>query len=233
LDPDSLFVAADLGLLILRIEDLASMERVAGASPGELKPLAEAYLGSAGQSGEQELRDFLGRWARRAQIRPTFAAFYADLEIVLESGDGWEDRLRDAVGLIDFDPGRRGDPIDVLIFRYPIKEVPRLRSLEARRRPLAAPAVLDGRFSVAFCPSPRGFACGHVVDLSGGASDPRREVVHPTLHWEPRHLWRMGSIRTPANHGQLPMARALHVIALRELSGRADYAVATDGKEPD
>jgi hypothetical protein len=108
-----------------------------------------------------------------------------------------------------------------------------LRSLEARQRPLAAPAVLDGRFSVAFCPSPRDFACGHVVDLSGEVSKPRREVVHPTLHLQPRHLWRMGSIRTPANHGQLPMARALHLIALRELSGRADYAVATDGKEPD
>ena len=121
LDPDSLFVAADPGLLMLRIEDLPGMERVAGASPGELKPLAAAYLGSAGQSGEQELRDFLGRWAKQAQLRPTFAAFYADLETVLESGDGWEDRLRDAVGLIDFDPGRRGDPIDVLIFRYPNK----------------------------------------------------------------------------------------------------------------
>lgn len=233
LDPDSLFVAADLSLLILRVEDLAAMERSAGASPGELKRLAEAYLGSAGQSGEHELRDFLGRWARRAQIRPTFAAFYADLEIVLESGHGWEDRLRDAVGLIHLDPGRRGEPIDVLIFRYPIREVPKLRRLEARQRPLAAPTVLDGRFSVAFCPSPRDSACGHVVDLSGGTSEPRREVVHPTLDWEPGHLWRMGSIRTPVNHGQLPMARALHLIALRELSGRADYAMATDGKEPD
>jgi len=232
LGPDSLFVASDLDHLVLRVEDLVSLETVAGASPGELKRLAEAYLSSERRSGEQELRDFLGRWTRRAQVRPMFAAFSADLEAVSNGEFGWEDRLRDALGLIHLDPGVRGEPIDVLVFRYPIRAAPRLRGLDQSQRPLAAPTVLDGRFSVAFCPSPRDSACGHVVDLSGGDSAPRREVVHPTLHFEPRHLWRMGSIRTPVNTEHLPMARALHLIALRDLSGRPDYAIALDGTEP-
>jgi hypothetical protein len=231
LDPNALFVAADLGLPLLRIEELESMETVAGAARGELKPMVEAYLSSGGRSGEPELRDFFTRWSRRAQIRPSFAAFHADLEDLFETGQGWEDRLRDALGLIHFDPGQRGNAIDVLVFCYDVREVPRLRRLEVNQRPLAVPTVLDSRFSVAFCPSPRDTAYGHVVDLSGNVSEPRREVVHPTMPLRPGNLWRMGSIRKTVDGGLLPVARQLHLMALRSLSGRDDYAMTTDTKE--
>lgn len=231
LDGSSLFVNQDLGLDLIRLATVDRIARVARISASDLKSAAQAYLSNPGDRDlRQALDDLLEGWAIRADNGPTFAAFYQDVEEVLKAGDGWEDVLRDALGLLHLSPADRTCPgIDILVFRYLVKDVPKLRPLSDRQRPLAAPTVLDGGFSPAFCPSPRGSATGHVVDLRGGPPSPRREVVHPVIAWRARHLALAGTIRRPVDTAILRDARALHLLSIRDLSGRADYAADTDG----
>ncbi len=142
---------------------------------------------------------------------------------------GWADRLRDRVGLAHLDPGARGAPIDVLILRYRVGDLARIQELSATGRALVPPTVLDGHFSDAFCPAPTGETTGHTVDLGGDCDAPRREVLHPALAFGARHLWRVGTIQTAFDRGNLETLRGLHLVWLRRETGRADYAADTDG----
>jgi hypothetical protein len=69
---------------------------------------------------------------------------------------------------------------------------------------------------------------GAAVDLAGDADPPRREVLHPGIAFEPKHVFRVGTIRNPVSLGELPMVRGLHLVAVRTWSGRAEYAAGTD-----
>ena len=95
-------------------------------------------------------------------------------------------------------------------------------------RPLLPPTVLDGRFSEAFCPSPRGGLCGHVLNLNPQRGVMRREVLHPRPCYRAAHLWRVGTVRKAVDRAKLPEARALHLLQLRDETGRNDYAEGTD-----
>lgn len=106
--------------------------------------------------------------------------------------------------------------------------VPRLRGLERDRRPLLPPTVLDNTPSPAFLPAPRGSLCGHVVDLAARAGNLRREVLHPGVPFEAKHLWRVGTITRPAGLANLATARGLHLLMVRDVSRRRDYAMGTD-----
>jgi hypothetical protein len=175
-----------------------------------------------------EWRDLLAERNRQVQIRPTFAALYEDMEDLLDQPD-WENRLRNAMGLLHMDPAERGGaPIRILVFRYPISAVPKLTSMSANRRPLGAPTVLDMTFSAAFCPTPAGTDTGFVIDLTGEAPGTRREVIHPTTPYKASHLWRTGSISSAVNLDDVPVARWLHINAIRTASARPDFADRTD-----
>jgi hypothetical protein len=78
-------------------------------------------------------------------------------------------------------------------------------------------------------PAPRGGLTGHTLDLSGNSETPRREVLHPTLAFRAEHLWRAGAISAPFVASSLDTLRGLHLLWLREQTGRDDYAADTDG----
>jgi len=230
IDPSSPFLASDRRLDLIRVERLSAIADFAIVPEDRLREAAIEYIGSRGSRGGVELNDLLGRWRKRADIRPTFSASYTDLRDIMELPSGWEDALRDALGLMRLNPADllADDGIEILVFRYRVGAVPTLSSLHDGTWPLIPPTVLDGRPAAAFCPSPRGLATGHVVDLSGASDPPRREVVHPTVPLEARFLWRMGTIRKPLDFNSLATARALHILSIRKPSGRADYAADTD-----
>jgi len=144
---------------------------------------------------------------------------------------GWADTLRDRLGLAHYCPDRRGVPeIDVAVFRYQVKMLPRIRKTGGGlRRPVVTPTVLDGTFSEAFCPSPRGSTTGHVVNLDPQAGILRREALHPRFKLQVPHLWRLGTIQRKVDRTRLGEARALHLLRVRDETGRDDYAEGTDG----
>lgn len=233
IDPEAPFLPTDSRTHLIRVERLRFVADFAAVDPGELRRIAEAVLRHDADSVRQ-LNDLLGAWERVIEARPVFAAFWDDLvELFGETPEddpaGWEDALRDSLGLLHYDPGARGNAIDVLVFKYPVSVVPKLKSLDRDRRPLVPPTVLDNNPSSAFVPAPRGSLTGHVIDLSAQAASLRHEVLHPGAPFEAKHLWRVGTIRQPVDSANLPLARGLHLLMVREASGRKDYALGTDG----
>lgn len=235
IDPASPFLVSDMRRSLVRIERLRFIADRAGVPPDVLKSWATEALHSKSPDSIRLLNQALDTWARSIDARPMYAAFLDDLEAVIgverEGPPGWADALRDALGLLHLDPGDRrvGGAIDILVFRYPVKDVPRLSGGNREERPLLSPTVLDNWTSPAFLPAPRGSLTGHVVDLSGAAPSPRREVLHPGVPFQAKHLWRVGTISRPVDRGSLSVARGLHLALVRQLSGRDDYARGTDG----
>lgn len=233
IDPAAPFLPTDSRSHLIRVERLRFVAEFAGVDPGELRGAAEGALQHDSDS-IRRLNDSLGAWERAVEARPVFAAFWDDVadlfgDTPANDPPGWEDELRDSLGLSHYDPRARGGPIEVLIFKYPVSVVPRLKGLERERRPLVPPTVLDNTPSPAFLPAPRRSPAGHVVDLAAKTKELRREVLHPGVPFEAKHLWRVGTIRQPVDPAILPLARGLHLLLVRDASGRKDYALGTDG----
>ena len=221
------FFEYDGALHLIRIEDVASFALLIKKSPSEVLAAARDWLSAPASAGAEAWRDYVADRNARSTIRPTFAALLEEIEGVFEQTD-WPDRVRDLLGLLHFNPGTVGRNIDILVFRYPVNSVTKLQGAPANERPLAPPTVLDMRFSAAFCPGPKGFDTGFVIDLSGGGASPRREVVHPTSPYEPSHLWKTGTITKSVPLGDVPVARGLHLLALQRETGRTDFGQKTD-----
>lgn len=232
--PDSPFARADTSLHLLRTEEVSFVSRLSGVPTVRLRDLARdvAHQGTAA-AGFAELDAALRSWTRRIELRPVFAAFWEDLSDLFgdapgEDARGWANGIRDRCGLAHLDPGQRGGPIDVLVFRYRIGSLARIVELGPDVRALVPPTVLDGAFSDAFCPAPRGAVTGHTLDLSGAGTGPRREVLHPAFGFGAAHLWRVGSIDAPFDPAVLGTLRGLHLLWLRGQSSNPAYAVDTD-----
>ena len=161
--------------------------------------------------------------------RPVFAAFYEDfLEELRDPADtSWPNRLRDRLGLYHLNQWATPFPCRVFLFHYRVREIPWRRG-DSARRPIAIPTVLDHRLAQAFCPAPKELQRGQVVNLQDNSlSEPAREVLHLFMPLEPQHLFRVGTVTTPVPYDLGP-ARRDHLLWLRLLSMREDYAKLTD-----
>jgi len=221
------FFEYDGSLHLIRIEDVGSFARLIRKSPADVMAAATQWLSAPHSPDAEVWRDFVADRNSLSAIRPMFAALLEDVEKVFDA-PGWPDKIRDVLGLLHLNPGATGGNIDILVFRYPVNSVIKLRGTLPDDRPLAPPTVLDMPFSTAFCPGPKGLNCGFVIDLSCGGNSPRREVIHPTSPYEAAHLWKMGTITKSVLLTDVPMARALHQAALRDETGRTDFARKTD-----
>ena len=225
----SRFGQAHGGLALLRVEQARHVAKFANISEGELSRLATAVLrGAASDSTEWEQLDaLLSLWQRVSDARPVYAGFLEYFADCFGSTPGkdrpdWADELRDLLGLYHMGAGT-----SIIVFRYQVQDIPKPRG-RPDQRALAAPSVLDGDHSEAFCPSPANLNCGHAVDLRArGHSKPAGEVLHPWIRFEPRHVFRLGTIRAPLPTS-IDDARGFHLLAVRELAARADYASVTD-----
>lgn len=239
IDPVSPFLRADSRLDLIRVEQIGFIAEKSGESPDRIKVLAQEVVAS-NRDGNHDayhgLADVLDEWARQADSRPVFAGFWECVYDLFgqtpdEDAPDWADDLRDRIGLLHLNPGLRAQvSIDVLVFRYQVATVPKLRLPKPHRdsRPLVPPTVIDGPHSAAFCPAPRGELTGYTIDLGQDTPPLRQEVLHPSLAFRPLHVWRVGEIRRSIDEGKLPEARAWHLEVVRDHAGREDYALGTD-----
>lgn len=236
LDGSPQFLASDRGIHLVRVEQLEFIADYGEEDAGRVKVWAEELVRSRDGLASRELDRVLATWAKRIEVRPVFAGYLRDVEDLFRDRPeadppGWADSLRDCPGLAHLDPGEQHRKFDVLVFRYPVSDLPTLAGAPQESSLLVPPTVLDMRHSRAFLPAPRGCLTGHVVDLAGngGGSEPRREVLHPAVAFKAKHLWRLGTIERPVDWNLLPVARALHIDLVRRASSRLDYAEDTDG----
>ncbi len=231
----SAFRDASPTLDLLRVETVTFVAKTSGREPSAVLDLARKALASPASDGARAGFDaLLEVWSRALDTRPVFAAFWEDLADLFgarpaDDAPDWADRLRDRLGLLHHDPADKRAPIDVLVFRYGVDALPPLSAGHGGGRVLLPPTVLDGRHSAAFCPAPRESATGHTLDLAAARARPCRELLHPCTRFRARHLLRVGTIREPATRDHLRAARGLHLLAVRELARRPDYAAGTDG----
>lgn len=226
------FQGTDLDTDFIRVMAVSDIAWMSDHLEDEVYALGEQVAGdpdprSAARADLETIFEaaFLGP---KCDHRPVFAAFYEDfLDALRDPSDlAWPDALRDRLGLYHLNQWSSRFPQRVFLFRYPVREIPR-RTGEADRRPIALPAVLDHRLSEAFCPAPHDLRSGQLVNLGKGADQPAREVLHLFMPLKTRHLFRVGRLTTPVPD-YLGPARRDHILWLRLLSDREDYARTTD-----
>lgn len=234
IDPDSPFQYSDDNLDLVRLVELDFVASRAGESPSDVKNLAMSVVASSDPRlvERQALSDVLDEWLLSSDHRPVYGAFWEDVFDLFgdtQAGDSpdWANSLRDRLGLAHIQPRTGVRALDVLVFRYPIRSVPRLQNAAADQRPLVPPTVLDGNHSPAFCPSPVGQQTGRSVDLSQ-QKPICREILHPALDFRVEHLWRVGQVTKTVDMQQLIDGRRWHLAFLRELPECADFAASTD-----
>lgn len=225
------YAAVDERLDLIRVVDLSFLASKASYPAAQVRALAERVTGSTASSADRdELDVVLATWTKAIDLRPVFAGFWEDLRDIFGADStsdppSWADALRDRLGLVHYDAALSA--IDILVFRYPVRLVPKLHG--SGLRPIVPPTVLDGSHSDAFCPAPKGTP-GHTVDLNAVTElRARREVVHPAVALCAEHVFRAGTIRRTTDRDVLPLARHAHLTQVRDASGRVDYAAATDG----
>jgi hypothetical protein len=223
----STFGNTDAAYDLIRIVHAERMARYS-PRPHAFVGLVENYLASRDVAARNEISSAISFWLESRDLRPVFSAFWYGVRDLLDGGPtDWADQLRDRLGLIRFNPvgGRK---IPVLIFRYPVRLVPKITGGRTDARALAVPTVLDGDWSEAFCPVPSGTAVGFAVDLSAGLDHRAQEVVHPHIHFGIDHLYKVGYISRRVSD-DLTEARRAHLLWVQDASGRSDYARLTDG----
>ncbi|MCY2990160.1 MAG: hypothetical protein NTY19_20140 [Planctomycetota bacterium] len=230
----STFSDTDFDTYLIRMVAAADLAWLSGANEDRIFEFGQQLL--ADPRPDNPARDELSRilddayFDPRCDHRPLFAAFYEDfLDDLRGPADAsWPNRIRDRLGLYHYNQWQSSWPRRVLLFRYPVRDIPR-RSRESDRRPIAVPTVADQRFSEAFCPAPREVARGRTVNLEINTSrEPAREVLHPFMPMQVEYLFRVGRVTQPVPEDLAP-ARRDHLIWLRLLAERDGYAADTDG----
>lgn len=168
---DSGYQSSDTTLDLIRLVCLSFIAEGSGEKLADLRQWAASVVASPADrdtDASRQLDAALQVWNESIDSRPTFAAFWEAIRELWEPTDqpDWADQLRDWLGLAHLSPDLRGlREIDVIAFRYPVSAVPKLigTATPGASRPLVTPTVLDGLFSHAFCPSPKGQRTGHTV----------------------------------------------------------------------
>lgn len=223
------FGQANAKLWLLRVEQTRHLACMAGLPEVELVRLAAA-ISKGAQEGSDEwgkMQTALERWQKLLDARPVYAGFFEYFAGFLGAAPAqdkpdWADELRDLLGLYSFAPGT-----SIVVFRYLVEEIPKPKG-RPDMRSLTAPTVLDQEHCEAFCPAPSNTDFGHTVDLQGrGRATPAGEILHPWIQFMTRHVFRVGTIRRPLPTN-LDDARGTHLLAVRDLAKRPDYAAKTD-----
>jgi tetratricopeptide (TPR) repeat protein len=208
------FGLVDEALLLIRVEDATRIARRSGERTEQIVEWATGVeQNSITPEAQRDFTAALDIWQESLDLRPMYASFWEDLKDVFPSGYHWPDALRDRLGLYHYDPNAAGGPIPMVVFRYPVRIVPRRRG-EVSVRAIVRPVVLDGRFAEAFCPAPGGSLDGCAVDLSARLEQPWREVVHATARLQAEHVFHVGEVKAMVPD-DLTEARMAHLTWLR------------------
>jgi hypothetical protein len=211
---------------LVRFEILIRPLKSAGLIPDELTAILDRADGSNADA-RKAVDEFFAGWNLRRDGRPTFAAFYDEVQTEADADD-WPHALRDRLGLGHYArPSPRGtDPIPVALMRYSLAEVLAARSSRSLASACALPTVLDGGMHEFFFPTPREHPFGATLHLDGTqAGLLTAEILHCRIDYRREHLWKLGTIERPhrLRDDLLRESRDLHLLAIQDACGRDDF----------
>jgi len=218
----------DQGIDLIHVAASSSVTRSVGADHAKFEELLDWFAASASADGDLRryaLDGILRTWSTRRPPMPVFSTFWECVRELLEPAQDqevqdWSDSLQNLLGLQHFPAGSR-----MLVFRYSVKLV--RATAKGWANPFSVPTVLDGRFHEAFCPAPREAQEGRAVDLRARLEQPAIEVLHPPLELGLQHLFRV-SPRLDVRPSDVSAAREAHLLQLRDMFSRQDYALDTE-----
>ena len=144
-----------------------------------------------------------------------FVGFWGEVKDLFQNPDPqWPDKVRDRFGLGHYDP--RGEPIAVVLFRYPVSEV--AISKGEGQNFAAIPTVLDGTMNPFFFPTAANNRKGQALDLSMGDANDYNfyyELIHRYIEYKSSHVYKFGRI-TVSPGKTCEEARRIHLDFLRE-----------------
>jgi len=230
--------AIEPNLYLIRVEKAAWPCELVDKSFLDLEKAIEGRA-TGDKAAEEFLKGLASRWNAERDRRPMFATTELEVQGILEDdAPDWAERLRDCLGLGYCDPGVSGQPVEIVVMRYTVREV--LDSLAGGQGHPAVPTLLDGTLNPYFFPTPfpsgEGEAGadyrGHTLNLSPVANQGKYtmgvELLHPAIAYKPEHFYRAGIIVQPIG---LPVAaaRSFHLPWLQLNYGRDDFGVAPQG----
>jgi len=178
---------------------------------------------------QTRLAQHFENWNQIRDGRPTFAAFYDEVQSEADDAD-WQHQLRNRLGLGHYDAS---EPIAVALMRYSLDEV--FASAKSRSVPcaFALPTVLDGGMHEYFFPVPKNHPYGATLHLIPNQADTlTAEILHYRIDYEVKHLWKIAWITRPhqIDDTTLCEARDLHLLALQKATERPDFGELMDGR---
>ncbi len=177
------------------------------------------------------VRSFVDAWNQRRDARPTFAAFYDEVQHEADDDD-WPHALRDRLGLGHYGLAG-GTELPVALMRYSLGDVFSAQADRGLSAACALPTVLDGGMHEFFFPVPKEHPYGATVHLVPGRADAlTAEIVHCRIDYRRKHLSRLGTIKRPhqLTDDQLRDARDVHLLALRVECRRDDFGETLAGR---
>lgn len=214
---------------LVRIESLTRPLYDSAMGLGRLDDLLQqAKTGDA--DARRAVQRFLDIWNRR-DARPAFAAFYDKVEQEANAAD-WPHALRDRLGLGHYGYAD-GVPLPVALMRYSLADVSSAQKSQQLKVAFAVPTVLDDGMHQFFFPVPREHRYGTTVHLAPGqARTITDEILHCRIDYGRQHLWKTGWIKHPhqLTDDQLRKVRDIHLLALQDACGRADFGELMDGR---
>jgi hypothetical protein len=181
-------------------------------------------LDSKDEDKQTRLANHVENWNQIRDGRPSFAAFYDDVQSEADDAD-WQHQLRDRLGLGHYNATKNA-PIPVALMRYSLDEVLAVAESRAIPNPFALPTVLDGGMHEYFFPVPEKHPYGATLHLVPAQADTlTAEILHYRIDYKVEHLWKIAWITRPhqINDKSLCEARDLHLLALQEASERPDF----------
>jgi hypothetical protein len=215
---------------VVRLEDLSRWLAKEVLSFEDLQDL----LKSKDSDKQVRLANHFENWNKARDGRPTFAAFYDEVQNEADAAD-WQHQLRNRLGLGHYPyPPTKDVKIPVALMRYSLDEV--IASAKSRRIPnaFALPTVLDGGMHEYFFPVPTQHPYGATLHLAPDQADMlTAEILHYRLDYQVKHLWKIAWITEPhdVKDNSLCEARDLHLLALRDATDRADFAELMEGRK--
>ena len=202
----------------------------------DLAAVADQLAALHGENGKrQAARAFLEEVCRhwngevRRQARPTFGAFFDDVEAEVIAGD-WPNRLRNRLGLAHYHVPTGGQPIAIALMRYRVEDVLTATG-GSEPEAFAVPTVLDSEINAHFFPAPRQIGFGRTLDLEPDGNCERlvSEILHRRIEYVPDHFLKVGWVTTPipphATGAALSRLRNGHLFCLRYESGLESFGM--------